>query len=91
MLIISLYLLFIRKNWFFMSCLKVFKEADVFSDFHRLIIVFRCFHRLEARTERTSLIKVCLKSGQNHYCERPLKDEGVQVLLKLLTEGLKIY
>ena len=32
MLIISLYLLFIRKNWFFMSCLKVFKEVDVFSD-----------------------------------------------------------
>ena len=31
MLIISLYLLFIRKNWFFMSCLKVFKEADVFT------------------------------------------------------------
>ena len=30
MLIISLYLLFIRKNWFFI-CLKVFKEADVFS------------------------------------------------------------
>ena len=30
MLIISLDLLFIRKNWFFMSCLKVFKEADVF-------------------------------------------------------------
>ena len=29
MLIIFLYLLFIRKNWFFMSCLKVFKEADV--------------------------------------------------------------
>ena len=36
MLIISLYLLFIRKNWFFMSCLKVFKEADVFSDLSRL-------------------------------------------------------
>ena len=36
MLIVSLYLLFIRKNWFFMSCLKVFKEADVFSDLSRL-------------------------------------------------------
>ena len=36
MLIISLYLLFIRKNWFFMSCLKVFKEADVFSNLSRL-------------------------------------------------------
>ena len=36
MLINSLYLLFIRKNWFFMSCLKVFKEADVFSDLLRL-------------------------------------------------------
>ena len=29
MLIITLYYLFIRKNWFFMLCLKAFKEADV--------------------------------------------------------------
>ena len=36
MLIISLYLLFIWKNWFFILCLKVFKEADVLSDLSTL-------------------------------------------------------
>ena len=40
-------------------------------------------HELEARTERTSLIKVSLKSGQSHW-KIPLKDEGVHVLSNLL-------
>ena len=40
-------------------------------------------HGLEARTERTSLIKISLKSGQNHW-KIPPKDKGVHVLSKLL-------
>ena len=39
-------------------------------------------HGLEARTERPSLIKISLKSGQNHW-KIPPKDEGVHVLSKL--------
>ena len=57
----------------------------------KIILDFQITHHWqEARTERKSLIKVSLKSGQNHW-KIPLKYEGVHVLLKLLTEGLQIY